>query len=74
MSKILIILIRIYQNTISPLLGKNCRYIPTCSEYTIQAIQEYGVKRGIAMGFQRILRCHPLQKGGYDPVQKKKEE
>ena len=74
MSKIFIFLIRIYQRTISPLLGKNCRYIPTCSEYTIEAIREYGVKTGIKMGLERILRCHPFEKGGFDPVQKKKEE
>jgi len=74
MNKFCIFLIRIYQGCISPLLGKNCRYIPTCSEYTIEAIQEYGASKGIRMGIERILRCHPFAKGGFDPVQKKKEE
>ena len=73
-NKVCIFLIRVYQRILSPLLGKNCRYIPTCSEYTIEAIKEYGVKVGIKMGIQRILRCHPFEKGGFDPVQKKKEE
>lgn len=74
MSKIIILFIKIYQRCISPLLGKNCRYIPTCSEYTIESIREYGTKIGIKMGIKRILRCHPFEKGGFDPVQKKREE
>jgi len=61
-------LIRFYQNAISPMLGSNCRYQPTCSSYTRQAIQKYGLVRGGLMGTWRILRCHPLSKGGHDPV------
>ncbi|NJL75232.1 MAG: membrane protein insertion efficiency factor YidD [Saprospiraceae bacterium] len=66
-----IILIRIYQWTISPLLGRNCRYLPTCSAYTIEAIEEWGVWRGIWLGAKRISRCHPWGGHGYDPVPKK---
>ena len=59
--------IRIYQRGLSPLLGANCRYQPTCSQYTIQAIEKYGVLSGIVRGAWRILRCHPFARGGYDP-------
>ena len=74
MKKVLIFLIKVYQNTISPLLGKNCRFVPTCSQYTIEAIAEYGAMRGILMGIKRIIRCNPFSKGGYDPVPKKNNE
>jgi putative membrane protein insertion efficiency factor len=57
-----------YQRVISPLLGPACRYEPSCSEYTRQAIEKYGVARGGWMGMKRIVRCHPLHEGGYDPV------
>ncbi len=61
---------RFYQRHISPVIGgKNaCRFTPTCSEYTIQAIEKYGAWRGIYMGFRRILRCRPGGGCGYDPV------
>ena len=68
MKRILIFLINGYQKYISPLLGKNCKYYPTCSEYTKQAITKYGVIRGIGLGTWRILRCNPFSKGGYDPL------
>ncbi|MEZ4674103.1 MAG: membrane protein insertion efficiency factor YidD [Caldilineaceae bacterium] len=61
-------LIRIYQSFISPLLGSNCRFYPTCSQYTYEAIERYGFRRGGWMGIQRIARCHPWNKGGFDPV------
>lgn len=57
-----------YQRFISPLFPPSCRYYPTCSNYTIQAIQKHGSFKGILMGMARILRCHPFVKGGYDPV------
>lgn len=66
--KLCIKLIEFYQKVISPNLGHNCKYMPTCSEYTKQAIEKYGVIRGIFKGFLRILRCNPFSKGGYDPV------
>ena len=71
MKKVCIFLIKTYQSTLSPLIGKNCRFIPTCSEYTIDAILEYGCLKGIWLGLKRILRCNPFSKGGYDPVPKK---
>lgn len=64
---LLIFLIRVYQRLISPWLGPNCRYEPTCSQYFIQAVEKYGVVKGSAKGIGRILRCHPWHPGGYDP-------
>jgi putative membrane protein insertion efficiency factor len=61
--------IRAYQLVISPLLPPSCRYSPTCSEYTRQAIERYGFWRGAFMGLRRILRCTPFHAGGYDPVE-----
>lgn len=60
-------LVRMYQRGISPLLGKNCRFQPTCSQYMIEAINKYGFLRGLLKGTWRIMRCHPLCRGGYDP-------
>jgi uncharacterized protein len=73
LKKPFILLIRIYQATLSPLLGANCRHTPTCSQYTVEAIQEWGVIKGIAMGAKRISRCHPWGTSGYDPVPKKSD-
>ena len=66
--KIMIFLIRFYQLCISPLLGNNCRYYPTCSQYAIEAIEKKGIIRGSWMAVKRICRCHPWHDGGYDPV------
>lgn len=63
--------IRVYQYTISPLLGQNCRHSPTCSAYTVEAIQEWGPLKGIWLGMKRISKCHPWGTSGYDPVPKK---
>lgn len=65
---VLIGLIRLYQLIISPLLGPRCRFSPTCSEYTIQAIRIQGVIKGIWLGIKRIGKCHPGHPGGHDPV------
>jgi putative membrane protein insertion efficiency factor len=68
MRKVAIGLIVVYQRCVSPLLGPVCRYEPSCSEYTRQAVEKYGVTRGAWMGMKRIARCHPFHQGGYDPV------
>lgn len=60
--------IRLYQRRLSPALGPACRFQPTCSEYAYEAIESRGVLKGTAMGLWRILRCNPLNDGGYDPV------
>jgi putative membrane protein insertion efficiency factor len=64
---LLIALVRGYQWLISPFLGRNCRFSPTCSEYFIQAVRKYGPLRGSWKGVRRILRCHPWNPGGVDP-------
>ena len=66
-------LIRFYQKFISPILPPSCRFEPTCSHYTYEAIQVHGVVKGGWMGIRRISRCHPFSPGGYDPVPPKKE-
>jgi putative membrane protein insertion efficiency factor len=64
----LIGLIRVYQYTLSPLLGQRCKYYPSCSNYAIGALREHGVVRGSALAGWRLLRCNPFSHGGYDPV------
>ena len=66
--KYLIHFIKIYQRFISPLTGPTCRFTPTCSQYTIEAIEKYGAAKGVFLGIKRILRCNPFSKGGEDPV------
>lgn len=61
-------LIRMYQMTLSKVLPPSCRFEPSCSRYTYQAIDKYGLVRGSWLGFRRILRCNPFNPGGYDPV------
>ena len=71
---ILIKLIRFYQVAISPWLGKNCRYQPTCSQYTLEALKVHGLYKGVFLGIKRILSCHPWGGSGYDPVPYKEEK
>ena len=66
----LIAFIRLYQRVVSPLLGRRCRFYPSCSTYMIEAIQRKGPVVGMLKGMWRIVRCHPLNPGGYDPVEK----
>ena len=68
---IALLLLRGYKLVISPWLPASCRYVPTCSEYAMEAIDRYGVLRGSDMALRRILRCHPFVQGGYDPVVRK---
>ena len=67
---LLIKAIKIYKFFISPLLGNSCRYLPTCSEYSIDALKTYGFFKGIFLSIKRILSCHPWGSGGFDPVKK----
>ena len=60
--------IRVYRRYVSPMLPASCRYTPSCSLYTLQAIEKYGVLRGIPLGALRVFRCHPFARGGFDPV------
>ncbi|RMD95363.1 MAG: membrane protein insertion efficiency factor YidD [Calditrichaeota bacterium] len=68
MKKLALLLIRFYQTLISPILPPSCRFYPTCSNYTYQAIEKYGVIKGSFLGVKRILKCHPFHPGGYDPL------
>ncbi|MCB2145047.1 MAG: membrane protein insertion efficiency factor YidD [Deltaproteobacteria bacterium] len=68
MNKLALLLIKLYQISISPLLGPSCRFVPSCSEYAYQAISNYGVWRGSLLAIKRLFRCHPFNPGGFDPV------
>lgn len=68
MKKIILLLIRGYRIFISPLKPPTCRFVPTCSEYALQAIEKHGIMHGGRMAVGRILRCHPFNPGGYDPI------
>jgi hypothetical protein len=62
------LLIRAYQASLGPYLGGGCRFVPSCSEYALEAVAEHGALRGAWMALRRVLRCHPLRRGGFDPV------
>ena len=69
----LIFIIKIYQFIVSPLIGQNCRYLPTCSEYAIESLKLHGLLRGSFFTIRRILKCHPLGGHGFDPIPKRKQ-
>ena len=75
-SNTLIVFIKFYQLIVSPLLGNNCRYLPTCSEYFIDSLKEFGFFKGCILGTKRILSCHPIKvlggSEGFDPIKKKR--
>ena len=66
--RLLVGLIRLYQLTLSPWLGRQCRYEPTCSKYAAEALERFGVRRGVWLAAKRLARCHPWGRSGYDPV------
>lgn len=69
-----ILMIKTYQAVLSPLLGQRCRFYPSCSQYTLEAIEEWGLVKGVYLGAKRLSKCHPLHEGGIDPVPRKSEE
>ena len=74
MRRLVLGLIRLYQLLLSPLLGANCRFEPTCSVYATEAIKRYGVIKGGYLSFRRLIKCHPFHEGGYDPVPQNDED
>ena len=68
MKHVLLALIRVYQYLLRPLLGANCRFYPSCSDYAREAVEKHGALKGVWLALRRILRCHPYHPGGYDPV------
>jgi uncharacterized protein len=72
MRKVAVAPIRLYQRVISPLFGSRCRYYPSCSEYAAQAIDRYGILRGLVLAGWRLLRCNPWSAGGVDPVEEQR--
>ncbi|MEW6456532.1 MAG: membrane protein insertion efficiency factor YidD [Acidobacteriota bacterium] len=66
MKKTILFLIKLYKQFLSPFLGDNCRFYPSCSSYTYEAIEKYGVLKGVFLGTKRILKCHPFHPGGID--------
>ena len=67
-ARLLLLLVEAYRVTLSPLLGGFCRYEPSCSRYAEEALRRHGARRGVRLTLQRLLRCHPLRPGGFDPV------
>jgi uncharacterized protein len=68
MKLLLLALIRFYQYVISPLLGRRCRFFPSCSEYAAEAVHKHGASKGAGLALKRLSRCHPWNPGGFDPV------
>ena len=69
LNKFLIIIVKLYRKYISPVKPPTCRFYPTCSEYSLQALEKYGAKKGSYLSIKRILKCHPFNSGGYDPLE-----
>ncbi|RJX23527.1 MAG: membrane protein insertion efficiency factor YidD [Dethiobacter sp.] len=74
MKNIILLIIIVYRNVFSPMLTPRCRFYPSCSQYCYDAVKQYGVIKGIFLGFRRMMRCHPLNPGGYDPLPLPQEE
>ncbi len=74
MKTLLLILLRAYKLGISPFLGQNCRFYPSCSDYAAEAVREHGALKGGILASRRLCKCHPWNAGGFDPVPKKKPE
>lgn len=70
MKRILVSLIEFYRKTISPIKKPSCRFYPSCSAYAVEAIEEYGAFKGLALSIKRVLKCHPFHPGGYDPLKR----
>jgi len=68
MKRIFLFLLRAYKKVLSPLLGRHCRFYPTCSDYMAEAVRKHGLVKGFGLGLKRLLKCHPLHQGGLDPV------
>jgi putative membrane protein insertion efficiency factor len=68
MARVLILLVKAYRIALSPMLGSNCRFTPSCSRYAIEALRAHGTLRGSWLAFRRVLRCHPWHPGGHDPI------
>lgn len=68
MKKAVVLIIKFYQATVSRLLPTSCRFYPSCSQYAVEALQRYGLTKGMFLAAKRVSRCHPLNPGGYDPV------
>lgn len=68
MKRLVLAALRAYKRHVSPLLPPACRYVPTCSEYALEAVERYGALKGSALAVRRVLSCNPLSRGGYDPV------
>jgi len=73
MKTLLLAVLRAYKRVLSPFLGQHCRFVPTCSEYAAGAVERFGAFRGSWMALRRLLKCHPLHPGGFDPVPEKNE-
>jgi len=69
MKQLLVALVRLYRRFISPIKPPTCRFYPTCSEYSLQALEKYGALKGSYLSAKRILKCHPFHPGGYDPLE-----